>query len=318
MKRIHVAVGVIIKDGAVLVALRKPDAHMGGFWEFPGGKVEPGESTPEALTRELSEELAITCTELSPLHCYTHTYPDRQVILDVWQVHAFAGEACGAEGQLIEWVSIGQLIELEMLPANRPIVNAIRLPRRYGISEEPVGASEDFIQRCRETIDSRQLKCFQLRAKNLSFRQLISLSKALLEPCRELGSLLIVNGDPQIFDYVDVDGVHLSQRCLAEMTQPLTSRRKDKLLGLSCHSEEEIHQANSLNLDYLSISPVLKTTSHPEAKPLGWEKFEALSALSQSPVFALGGVSEENLFEARKRGAHGIAGISSFYTSISE
>ena len=100
MKRIHVAAAVIrCVDGQILLAKRPEDKHQGGLWEFPGGKVEASETVQAALSRELEEELGIRPSAARPLIQVRHDYPDKQVLLDVWEVSAFTGEPHGAEGQ---------------------------------------------------------------------------------------------------------------------------------------------------------------------------------------------------------------------------
>lgn len=122
---IHVAVGVVVKDNNILVALRDENAHQGGLWEFPGGKVESGETLQQALSRELFEELGIQCREMSPLLEIKHDYPDKSVFLDIWWVTAFEGEPSGREGQPVKWVSVLSLRDYEFPEANKPIISAI-------------------------------------------------------------------------------------------------------------------------------------------------------------------------------------------------
>lgn len=125
-KRVHVAVGVISDGGSrILVARRAQDAHQGGLWEFPGGKVEAGESVQDALRRELLEELAIEVRHSEPLLVIEHDYTDKSVLLDVWWIAAFDGEPHGREGQPLRWVDATELQELEFPKANVPIISAI-------------------------------------------------------------------------------------------------------------------------------------------------------------------------------------------------
>ena len=143
MKRIHVAAAVIRgADGQILLAKRPEDKHQGGLWEFPGGKVESGETVQAALARELEEELDIRPTAARPLIQVRHDYPDKQVLLDVWEVSAFTGEPHGAEGQPLAWVSPRQLGDYEFPAANRPIVAAARLPEQYLITPEGLSGPE--------------------------------------------------------------------------------------------------------------------------------------------------------------------------------
>lgn len=126
MKRIHVAVGVIINDhNQILLAKRHGHLHQGGKWEFPGGKVESMETTSQALIRELKEEVDLDVISSEPLMQLSHDYPDKQVLLDIHIVKNFTGEAKGVEGQPIEWVAIEALTNYDFPEANKPIVQAL-------------------------------------------------------------------------------------------------------------------------------------------------------------------------------------------------
>lgn len=126
MACIHVAAAVIFgSDHKILIARRPDHVHKGGLWEFPGGKVEKDESVRVALARELQEELAITVLRAEPLLKVQHDYPEKSVLLDVWTVTDFNGEARGNEGQAINWVSFGQLDEYQFPEANQPIIDAL-------------------------------------------------------------------------------------------------------------------------------------------------------------------------------------------------
>ena len=143
MKRIHVAAAVIRGEGGkVLIARRADTQHQGGLWEFPGGKVEAGESVEAALNRELQEELGITVSAARPLIKVQHDYPDKQVLLDVWEVSQFTGEPHGAEGQPLAWASARDLASYEFPAANQPIVAAARLPDQYLITPDELETPE--------------------------------------------------------------------------------------------------------------------------------------------------------------------------------
>jgi 8-oxo-dGTP diphosphatase len=141
VKRVHVAAAVIRDDsGKILIARRADTQHQGGLWEFPGGKVEADESVESALARELQEELGIVVGAARPLIKVRHDYPDKQVLLDVWEVSQFSGEPHGAEGQPLAWVSAKDLLNYEFPAANQPIVAAARLPGEYLITPEDLEA----------------------------------------------------------------------------------------------------------------------------------------------------------------------------------
>ncbi|CAG0906221.1 unnamed protein product, partial [Cyprideis torosa] len=128
MNVVHVAAAAICSDDDILLSRRPDHAHQGGKWEFPGGKVEAGESVTDALIRELNEELGIIPTRFRPLIRVHHQYPDLSVLLDVWLVDHIEGEPVGCEGQEVEWVSRSRLRNLEFPQANFPIIQAVLLP----------------------------------------------------------------------------------------------------------------------------------------------------------------------------------------------
>lgn len=124
---IHVVAGALFDNqGRVLIAQRPPGKHMAGGWEFPGGKLEPDEEPLNGLKRELKEELGIDVLDATPVIAYEHGYSDRQVLLDLWLVGLYSGEAKSAEGQPLQWVSIDELESVGLLEADRPMIPALR------------------------------------------------------------------------------------------------------------------------------------------------------------------------------------------------
>ncbi|WP_235263646.1 8-oxo-dGTP diphosphatase MutT [Nitrincola sp. A-D6] len=123
---LHVAAAVIYSPlGRILIARRPLDKHQGGLWEFPGGKVELNETARQALDRELLEELGIQVTAAQPLIQIPYEYPERHVLLDVFSVTAFKGEARGCEGQPLAWVDVSDLVDYPFPAANQPILDRI-------------------------------------------------------------------------------------------------------------------------------------------------------------------------------------------------
>ena len=125
-----VAAAVIDAAGRVLIAQRPSGKHLAGGWEFPGGKLEPGEDRAAGLARELKEELGITIAAPRPLIRVRHSYPSRVVLLDTWVVNRYAGEPQGLDGQALRWCAQEDLAAADLLPADKPIVAALRLPER--------------------------------------------------------------------------------------------------------------------------------------------------------------------------------------------
>jgi 8-oxo-dGTP diphosphatase len=128
---IHVVAGAVIDaSGRVLIAQRPTGKHLAGGWEFPGGKLEPGEARASGLARELEEELGIAIRSPRPLIRVRHTYPYGEVLIDMWVVRSYSGSPRGLDGQALKWLSQDELEEAELLPADGPIVRALRLPER--------------------------------------------------------------------------------------------------------------------------------------------------------------------------------------------
>ena len=125
-KIVHVAVGVILRDQQILLALRDGKQHQGGKWEFPGGKVEPDETVQQALVRELQEEVAIEVSASEAFMQLQYAYPEKTVLLDIYLVTAFTGEPHGREGQPLRWVPVAELHQLTFAEASQPIVERLQ------------------------------------------------------------------------------------------------------------------------------------------------------------------------------------------------
>ncbi len=308
-QRLHVAAAVIGDgEGRVLLSLRPRHLHQGGLWEFPGGKVAEGETAREALRRELQEELGIVAGDCRPLMRIRHDYPDRAILLDVWRVSHFDGSPRGREGQLVEWVPVAELHRRPFPAANRPVVMALQLPSRYLITPEPVDG-DSFLQALRRALGGG-ISLVQLRARTLGDADYAALARRVIALCRAEGARVLLNRDAGLAMELGADGVHLDSRRL--MDASFREVPADRLLAASCHNRREVEQANRLGVDFMVISPVLPTPSHPGATPLGWEGFRTLSGLAAAPAYALGGMTPGHLDQARESGAQGIAAIRAF------
>lgn len=301
----HVAVGVIWADGKILITQRAKQAHQGGFWEFPGGKLEAGESVQAALRRELQEEVGILVEDSTPLIKIDYRYPDKRVILDVRQVQTFGGTAVPHEGQPMRWVAPQQLQDFAFPAANQAIIKAVMLPDRYAILE---GSNRQQIEQRLQRIIANRATMLQLRVKALPSNELADVYALVADQCRNSGIRLLLNSDLPL-KHVPADGLHLSSRCLlASSARPVGYQ----WLGASCHNLAELRHAESIGADFAVLAPVLPTTTHPNAEPLGWQAFSEQVERVNIPVYALGGLSAEHLPQALNAGAQGIAGISAF------
>jgi len=305
---VHVAVAVLRDaEGRVLLAKRPEHVHQGGLWEFPGGKVEPGEGIVAARRREAHEELGVEVLAERPLIQVIHHYGDKSVLLDVHCITAFGGEPQGREGQPLAWVFPEELPGYPMPAADVPIVAALRLPALYLITGDDPRRSDQFLARLERSLAGGKVRLVQFRAGGLSEREFIDLARAALEVCQRRGARMLVNGDPALAERLGADGVHLNSarlETLAERPGPA-----GWLVGASCHTATELARAGALGLDFALLSPVLPTQSHPEARPLGWDGFAGLVREAKLPVYALGGMSAAELPIAWRHGGQGIAAI---------
>lgn len=306
MNVVHVAVAVI-RDaaGRVLVAQRLPHQHLAGLWEFPGGKLEPGETLQQGMRREIREELGIEVQALAPLLRLEHRYPEKTVLLDTWRVLRWTGEPHGAEGQPLRWLLPAQMDPADFPPADIPIIRALQLPPLYLISPDLAGERElaAFVQRAQA--GAATLLQVRLRARPLLAPALVAQLRAALPSARILLNSDTLAALPAAADLHGADGVHLTAAALRQATH-----KPSPLCGASCHDATELALARALGLDFATLSPVQATTTHPQAVPLGWPRFAALAAAAGLPVYALGGMRRAQLDEAVAQGAIGLAGIS--------
>lgn len=314
MKRILVVAAVIRREGKILIAKRPAHLHMGGLWEFPGGKVEAGEPVEAALLRELGEELGILPTAFRPLIRIAHDYPDKSVCLDVWEVTAFRGEPQGLEGQPLAWVRPEELALHEFPAANRPIVTAALLPTRYLITPDMLSAAERQHWLAQRLARGARLVLF--RAPHLSRDAYLAEATDLLRLCREAGAMLMLHGPAKLLQKVAADGVHLPARHLS--LESVTGLPRGCWLAASVHDVRELALATSLGVDFVTFSPVAATSSHPGLAGMGWSSFADLVNAAVLPVYALGGMTDTDADRAREHGAQGVAGITGLFAEAGD
>ncbi|HEX7129478.1 MAG TPA: 8-oxo-dGTP diphosphatase MutT [Rhodanobacteraceae bacterium] len=339
----EVAAGVLTDArGRVLLMQRLPGKHLAGLWEFPGGKLEPGETVGRALVRELREELGIEARAFAPLISLPWRYPEKSVRLHVLRVTAWEGDPHAREGHPLRWVPVEDMVPAQMPAADRPIVTALRLPAFYAItpagldacralphpdplptgergksrepapggsvvSPLPTGARKTGAKRLAAEEGRRSL--LQLRTPGRDRDAMRATAVAMLEQTPDLKSRLLVNADVELARELGI-GVHLRASQLRELDRrPLPGAQ---WVGASCHDADELERAATIGADFATLSPVRATASHPGASPLGWDRFAELVREARLPVYALGGIGPADLDRARAAGAQGVAGISAF------
>lgn len=296
--RVEVAAAVIERpDGTFLMASRPAGKVYAGWWEFPGGKVETGETARQALDRELREELGIEVEAAWPWLNRAFSYPHAEVMLRFFRVTRWRGEPHPHEGQTFAWTRAEAPVVSPILPANGPILKGLRLPLEYAISDAAKLGPQAFLQRLDQRL-AQGLKLIQWRERAAP----AGLLEQVVERCQVAGAVLMLNADTALAQRLGV-GLHLNSRQLAQ----LDARPDFEWLAASCHDQAELQRAIELELDFVVLSPVLPTPSHPGEPTLGWPTFSALLRDCAVPVFALGGLGRQDLDLARDHGAHGIA-----------
>jgi 8-oxo-dGTP diphosphatase len=314
---IEVAAGILTDAcGRVLLMQRLPGKHLAGLWEFPGGKVEPGETVEQALIRELDEELGVEVRACTRLISIPWRYPQKSVRLHALRVTAWAGETHAREGHPLRWVRVNEMDAAEMPPADAPILTALRLPPYYVITSETGAGPFPVASKDRDRAGSKNVPAahlaflVQLRMPGAPREDVRRMAAAQIAADPSLRERLLVNRDIDLARELRV-GVHLRAAQLRELRErPLPPQY---WVAASCHDEAELELAAQLGLDFATLSPVCATASHPGAKPLGWSRVRQMISDAPLPVYALGGVGPDDLEAAHAAGAQGVAGIRDFW-----
>lgn len=303
LRSIHVVAAVIIDArGRILLNRRTGDSDMAGLWEFPGGKREPGETSGQALVRELREELGIEAEVGEWVMEVPQLYPDKRLRLEVRMVRQWKGVARGREGQAITWVMPDKLSRYSMPPADLPVVAALRQPECYLVTPEPLAGAQAWLNGLESALENG-IRRLQLRTPRSAERVLLA-RQAVERFGRDADFLL--NRDIALARELEV-GVHLGAEQLLQLdARPLPDHLP---VAASCHDLQQLQAAQALGCDFAVLGPVQATASHPGTAPLGWEAFEQMREQVSLPIYAIGGLTLADLDNARRHGAQGIAAI---------
>lgn len=304
---VEVVAGVIADArGRILLARRTEGRDLAGLWEFPGGKREPGESPEAALVRELHEELGIHAEVGTPLIAVPQQYPHKRLRLDVRHIDSWRGGAPkGLDGQALAWVPLNKLASYAMPPADRPVVAALLQSDAYLVTPAPGEDDKRWLDGLQRAL-AAGVRRVQLRAPDTEPDRWRRLCARAVAMCRKAKAEVLINGDPVLARELQA-GVHLRAAQLhAFAERPLPA---GLAVAASCHNAEELRAAEALQCDFAVVGPLRPTPTHPGVAGIGWKAFAALREQVSLPIYAIGGLGPEDLAEARRHGAQGIAAI---------
>ena len=302
---VEVVAGILIAaDQRFLMASRPPGKVYAGYWEFPGGKVEAGETARAALERELDEELGIHVTRAEPWLVREFSYPHARVRIRFFRVTRWDGQPRPREGQQFAWQEAGATAVTPMLPANGPVLRALALPDLYGITAAGLVGEAQALQGVQQALQ-RGVRLIQVREKDFSPARLRQFAVLVIAMAHSQRARVLINSDPATARDCGADGVHLDARRLMSLHE----RPDLPLCAASCHDAAELEQAARLGLDFALWGPVQATASHPDQPARGWPAMAAALRGRDLPVYAIGGLTLVDLAQAREHGAQGIAAI---------
>lgn len=300
---VRVAAAVVERaDGAVLLAQRPPGKAYAGYWEFPGGKLEAGETPAHALARELREELGLIVRNASPWLVQEFVYPHAHVELNFFRVRGWDGEPHGHDGQAFAWQDPLAIEVAPLLPANTRVLAALRLPAVYAITCAGDIGEAAFLARAEQAL-ANGVRLIQVREKGWSEPRRDAFAVRINALAERAGARVLLNADAESARRAGCAGVHWTSAAL----NSAIARPRDLLVAASCHTKQELARAAALGVDFAVAGPIFATPTHADAVPLGWQAFADLIAGTRVPVYALGGLHPEDLATARAHGAHGIA-----------
>jgi 8-oxo-dGTP diphosphatase len=303
MAVVRVAAAVILGTGGeVLLAQRPAGKAYAGYWEFPGGKLEPGESGHDALVRELREELGLEVVDAAPWLVQRYTYPHADVELNFFRVFAFTGEPFGHDGQAFRWQTPGRFDVAPLLPANTAILRALELPPVYGVIPAAMLAGPSSPTILRRALDQR-LELIRIDAAPGAATGTRAGIERLVRLAAAAGARVLLGGPEAGARALGCAGVHWT----ATELRAATTRPADLLVGATCAHAADIAHAGALGLDFVELEWAATGAADTAAAARGWAAFAQAIAATAVPVFARGRLARSDLAFAQRQGAHGVA-----------
>ena len=302
-KIVEVAAAVILRgDGAFLLGRRPPGSIYAGYWEFPGGKVEAGETPHGALLRELNEELGIVVESAFPWIVREFVYEHAHVRLHFFRVLKWSGELRDLQHDALEWQFSGDVRVAPLLPANAPVLAALTLPEYYAILNAPSVSKEGQLAALTRALD-RGSRLIQLCKTEIPSGSRSDFVHKAVELCHCAHARVLVGSDEGIANSSDADGIHLTMPQL--MT--LKSRPDFPLVTASCLNGPALAQAAQLGLDFVVFGPINEATNNLGQLDLRFEGTARIIADYPIPVYVHGESNRDELHAAWRAGTHGIA-----------
>lgn len=289
-------------DGQVLMAERRPNQIAGGYWELPGGKIEPGETPIETAARELTEEVGVRASRLRPGPVHEHIFPTKRIRLNLFHVDAWSGEPQGRERQRVAWADPGNPLG-PVLPSNERILSALSLPPIYAVVNAGRRDQISQLLDASERAFHSGIRLAQLRAPELSPGQRVNLAGRLADIAEPAGARIMMVGRAIEARRAGMAGVHATASDLRQTHQ----RPQVPLWAATCHNDSDVERALTLGADFIVLAPIQASASHPDSRPLGWEHLGRLTATSPIPIYAQGGMTSESIGDAKSAGAVGVA-----------
>lgn len=308
---IHVACGALRDARGRVLIVERPAGKIAALkWEFPGGKIETGETPRAALDRELHEEIGIVVREARPLILFTHEYLERKVTLHTFLVTDWDGEVHGRESQRLAWNSPGTPHGLDVLPTVAPILRALGLPEDYVFTPPDV----DVERLIRGLSAFPRQTLVRLRQPRLDRTHYEASARRLIEAARPWGLRVVLDRGEPMARLLGAAGVHFPQVALMQLEPGQLPNANNVLRLASCHDLASLQQAERMGLDAVVIGSVSATGSHPGAAPLGWDGFTGLATQVPLPAYAIGGLGPADKPQAFAHYAQGVAGISAYWS----